>query len=108
MAAPKPCFWGLRPVLSTVYRARSGYCQMPQKAGTKLTIKEDGTMRDLQTDELSLVFGGHSPQVCTPASAQNDYNGIRNTNSVGDDLINIYEGLVAATSHIIERVALAL
>ncbi|MDH3441954.1 MAG: hypothetical protein OEM63_14440 [Gammaproteobacteria bacterium] len=65
-------------------------------------------MRELQKDELSLVFGGHDPQVCTPATAQNDYNGIRNTNTVGDDLINIYEGLVAATSHIIERVALAL
>ena len=65
-------------------------------------------MRELKTDELSLVFGGHTPQVCTPATALNDYNGIRNTSSVGDDLINIYEGLVAATSHIIERVALAL
>lgn len=65
-------------------------------------------MRELQSNELSLVFGGNGSQVCTPATALNDYNGITQPNRVGGDLINIYEGLVAATSHIIERVALAL
>ncbi|MGI9262174.1 MAG: hypothetical protein ACR2QR_09065 [Woeseiaceae bacterium] len=65
-------------------------------------------MRELQSNELSLVFGGNGSQVCTPASAANDYYGVRNPSTFGDDLINIYEGMVAATSHIIERVALAL
>ena len=65
-------------------------------------------MRELETNELSLVSGGHNPPVCTPASAWNDYNGIRNTSTVGSDLINIYYGLVEATAHIIVRVALAL
>lgn len=65
-------------------------------------------MRELNANEVSLVFGGNSPQVCTPATAANDYYGVTDTQSFGNDLINIYEGLVAATSHIIERVALAL
>ncbi len=63
-------------------------------------------MRELSVTELQCVAGGHD--VCTPESAANDYAGIQNTKSVGDDLIDIYEGAVAAMSHIIERVALAL
>jgi hypothetical protein len=65
-------------------------------------------MRALEAEEMSLVFGGHTPQVCTPATALNNYNGITNPGGIGDDLIDFYEGLVSATSHIIERVALAL
>jgi hypothetical protein len=65
-------------------------------------------MRELNANEVGLVFGGNSPQVCTPATAANDYYGITNTQSFGNDLIDIYEGMVAAASHIIERVALAL
>jgi len=59
-------------------------------------------MRELKSVEFELVSGGHG--VCSA----NDYGGISNPGSVGDDIINIYEGLVAATSHIIERVANAL
>ena len=63
-------------------------------------------MRELNPVEIGLVTGGTG--VCTPQDADNDFNGIRDTHGLGDDLINIYEGLVAATSHIIERVADAL
>ena len=63
-------------------------------------------MREITARELELVAGGTG--VCTPEDSGNDYGGISDTGSVGDDLIEIYEGLVAATSHIIERVANAL
>ncbi len=43
--------------------------------------------------------------MCTP---DNTYGGVSNTQSFGQDLINLYEGLVRATSHVIERVANAL
>jgi len=59
-------------------------------------------MRELNKMELDCVSGG------TGVCHVNDYGGISNTSTVGQDLINIYEGLVAATSHIIERVAKAL
>jgi hypothetical protein len=60
-------------------------------------------MRELTTSEVSCVSGGTG--VCTPASSGNDLGGVRNSGMIGNDLINIYEGLVAATSHVIERVA---
>lgn len=63
-------------------------------------------MRELMTSELELVAGGTG--VCTSGDSGNDYGGITDTASVGDELVDIYEGLVAATSHIIERVANAL
>lgn len=62
-------------------------------------------MRELEMEELLLVSGGHE---CTPAYANNVYRGISNPSRVGNDLIGIYEGLVFATSHVIERVAKAL
>lgn len=65
-------------------------------------------MRELKTEELAYVAGGEEQMTCTAASATNDYYGVQNPSSVGGDLIDIYEGLVDATSHIIERVALAL
>lgn len=65
-------------------------------------------MRELNRQECHLVSGGHDPQVCTPGTALNDYYGITNTSTFGGDLINIYEGLVEAASHVIERVALAI
>ena len=55
-------------------------------------------MRELNRMELDCVSGG---LVCTP----NDLGGITDPGGFGRDLINIYEGLVAATSHVIERVA---
>ncbi|MGI9233587.1 MAG: hypothetical protein ACR2RD_08155 [Woeseiaceae bacterium] len=63
-------------------------------------------MRELKTSELELVAGGTG--VCTPQNSGNDYGGITDTGSIGDDLVEIYEGVVAATSHVIERVANAL
>lgn len=60
-------------------------------------------MRDLNTTEVHLVAGGNNQ--CTP---ENSYGGVTDTDSVGQDLIDIYEGVVAAASHIIERVAGAL
>ena len=66
-------------------------------------ITEDDTMRVLSTDECRQVAGGHD--VCTPADAMNDFYGIQNTTTFGQDLVNIYEGLVFATSHVIERIS---
>ena len=63
-------------------------------------------MRELTTSEVNFVSGGTG--VCTPENSANDYAGITDTSSVGEDIVNIYEGLVEATSHIIERVANAL
>jgi elongation factor P hydroxylase len=60
-------------------------------------------MRLLTKEETRLVSGGDAP-VCTPADAMNDFYGIQNTTTFGQDLVNIYEGLVFATSHVIERV----
>ena len=65
-------------------------------------------MRELTSEEWCLVSGGHNPGVCTPATAFNDNAGIRDTSTIGSDLIDAYEGLVEFTSHVIERVALAL
>ena len=63
-------------------------------------------MRELTTSEFALVSGGTG--VCTPEDSGNDYGGVTDTGAVGHELIEIYEGLVAATSHVIERVANAL
>ena len=62
-------------------------------------------MRELTSSEMALVAGAGDE---CPANSGNDYGGITDTSSVGDEVIEIYEGLVAATSHIIERVANAL
>ena len=61
-------------------------------------------MRELTEAEIAFVTGGHDP--C--AKEGNDIGGVTDSEGFGQDLINIYEGLVAATSHIIERVANAL
>lgn len=61
-------------------------------------------MRQLNAAELAFVSGGEE-QVCTP---DNSYGGITDTSSVGREIVELYEGLVFATSHIIERVANAL
>lgn len=62
-------------------------------------------MRELSLAEVALVSGGTGQ--CTPEDSNNFY-GISDSASVGSDIINIYEGLVSATSYIIERVATAL
>lgn len=63
-------------------------------------------MRELTMSELEMVAGGTG--ACTAQDGGNDYGGITDTTSLGTELIEIYEGLVAATSHVIERVANAL
>ena len=62
-------------------------------------------MRELSGVEIGLVSGGVGE--CTPETSGNNFYGVSNTGGFGNDLINIYEGLVAATSHVIERVATA-
>lgn len=65
---------------------------------------EVDVMRELNAAELAFVSGGED-LVCTDG---NSYGGVSDTDSFGDDLISMYEGLVSFTSHVIERVALAL
>ncbi len=61
-------------------------------------------MRLLTENELNIVAGGTG--VCTPAEGNgNTYGGVSNLEGFADDLINLYESAVAATSHVIERVA---
>jgi hypothetical protein len=56
--------------------------------------------------EIGMVSGGTGE--CTAGDGGNDYGGITDTGSLGRELIEIYEGLVEVTSHVIERVADAL
>ena len=60
-------------------------------------------MRELNNMELDFVSGGHG--VCTPG---NSIGGVSDAGALGPYLISFYEGLVSATSHVIERVANAL
>ncbi len=68
-------------------------------------------MRELTMSEIGFVSGAGTE--CSGDSGSggtegNDLGGVRDSANLGQDLINIYEGVVAATSHIIERVANAL
>lgn len=68
-------------------------------------------MRELTTSEIRCVTGGTGS--CTAdnsggADEPNDYLGGASANKFGEVLIAAYEGAVAATSHVIERVATAL
>ncbi len=63
-------------------------------------------MRELTAAEMQWVSGAADD--CSADSGGNNYGGITDAGSVGQELIEIYEGLVAAASHIIERVASAL
>ena len=58
-------------------------------------------MRELTESEIGFVSGGHD----SCSNDGNDIGGVTDSASLGQDLINIYEGLVQVTSHIIERVA---
>jgi hypothetical protein len=62
-------------------------------------------MRELTLSEMNFVSGAGDD--CSSGGG-NDIAGVSDSESLGKDLINIYEGLVSATSHIIERVANAL
>ena len=59
-------------------------------------------MRELRTNELDFVSGG---MVCTPAKSGNVLYGISDPQGVGPFLIDLYEGLIEATSYMFERVA---
>ena len=67
-------------------------------------------MRALTMEEIQFVAGGSGD--CSSGGDSggdsgdgNNIGGISEPESLGKDLINIYEGLVEATSYIIERVA---
>ncbi len=59
-------------------------------------------MRQLTASELDFVSGGGDS--CS-GDGGNNYGGVTNTSQLGKDLIEAYEGLVEATSYIIERIA---
>ena len=59
-------------------------------------------MRELTAAELDFVSGGDDE--CKDEGG-NNIGGVTDSGSLGRDLINIYEGLVEVTSHVIERVA---
>ena len=62
-------------------------------------------MRELTATEMDFVSG--AGEDCSEESG-NNIGGVTDSGSLGQDLINIYEGLVQATSHVIERVANAI
>jgi hypothetical protein len=63
-------------------------------------------MRELTVAELDFVAGGAGS--CSSDDNGNNYGGVTDTSTLGQDLIEIYEGIVEATSYVIERVANAL
>ena len=63
-------------------------------------------MRELTMEEFSRVSGGTGE--CTAQESGNNYGGITEPGTLGQELIEIYEGMVEATSYVIERVASAL
>ena len=66
-------------------------------------------MRNLTKDEIQMVAGaGDECSSDGGGDSGNTYSGVSNLKEFGDDMIAAYEGLVAVTSHIIERVAKAL
>jgi len=64
-------------------------------------------MRELNGEELSLVTGSESHKNCSDENSENDYGGVVNA-GIGNDLMSAYQALVAATTDLIERVALGL
>lgn len=65
-------------------------------------------MRMLNQQEMAAVAGGGENNCSAGESSGNNIGGVTDSGGLGQDLINIYEGAVAATSHVIERVADAL
>lgn len=63
-------------------------------------------MRELTMEEFSRVSGGTGE--CTAQGSGNNYGGITEPGTLGQELIELYEGMVEATSYVIERVASAL
>jgi len=62
-------------------------------------------MRELTVSEIGLVAGAGDD---CPTGGGNNLGGITEPGSLGQDIIEIYEGLVEATSYIMERVANSL
>ena len=62
-------------------------------------------MRELTLCEMNIVSGAGDN--CSSGGG-NNIGGVTEPSSLGEDLIEIYEGLVSATSYVIERVANAL
>jgi len=62
-------------------------------------------MRELTFNEMNIVSGAGDD--CSSGGG-NNIGGVTEPSSLGEDLIEIYEGLVSATSYVIERVANAL
>lgn len=67
-------------------------------------------MRELTATEMTFVSGAGEEGDCPEDSGEsgNNIGGVSDSEKFGDDLVNIYEGLVQATSHIIERIATAI
>ncbi len=63
-------------------------------------------MRELNATELSYVSG--AGEECSGGNSGTNIGGVTDSGNIGEDLINIYEGVVQAVSHVIERVANAL
>lgn len=61
-------------------------------------------MRKLLDSELRYVAGAGG-ECSSGGEGGNNYGGVTDPSSIGTDMINAYEGVVAAVSHIIERVA---
>lgn len=60
-------------------------------------------MRELTMSEIQFVSGAGDD--CPSAGSGNRVGGVSNFGEVGKDIIAFYEGLIEATSYIIERVA---
>ena len=63
-------------------------------------------MRTLTLDEMQLVAGAGGD--CSSEGDGDDgntYGGVSDVGGIGQDIIDAYEGLIEATSYIIERVA---
>ena len=65
-------------------------------------------MRNLTKDEIQMVAGAGDECSSDGGGGQNEYAGVTDPGSLGKDLIKLYEGLVEATSYVMERVAKAL
>jgi hypothetical protein len=67
----------------------------------KQILKKEIEMRELSLSEMNIVSGAGDD------CSGNEFGGISEPKSLGEDLIAAYEGIVAATSHVFERVAKA-
>jgi len=65
-------------------------------------------MRELTATELRFVSGAGEECPADSGGGGNSYGGVDDPTTFGEDLINFYEGLVEATSYVIERVANAI